>query len=536
VGAAAAVALAAWAVAVVVAGSAWASGQAPFDPSAPDQPPLVAPLPARYPDAPPQPLGMPVGPGRDWDRPSPRGAVPSVRALFGAGAGVSGRPLARGISDGRLMLSADPEVRLRAMSGARMLGASVVRIPLSWRGALPAAPPRDATDPGDPAYDWAPHDAAVRVAIASGLEPLLVVSHAPPYAEAPRRWVSAPNGSWAPRPSELAAFATAVARRYSGSWPDPARPGRMLPRVRAFQAWNEPNLPQYLSPQWVVRGGRWVPWAPGHYRMMLNAFAGAVRAVQPGATVVSAGLAPNGEGADGAGRMTPVRFLRALLCLGPPPAGGPVRCPARADFDVMAFHPLSVDNPDLAAASALDVAVGDLGKVGAVLRLAERHGLLARGAPRLWVTELNWTTGAIPAARRAAAVGRGLHRLWAAGASQVTWQFLEDPPGMPDREAGLRRHGTRGPLTGAPKAYARGFSVPFDAARVSARRVAVWGVSAAGGRARVQRRRGGRWRTVRRVARVRSDRPVQVLLAARGPVRVRFVTPAGRASAALTVR
>jgi hypothetical protein len=65
--------------------------------------------------------------------------------------------------------------------------------------------------------------------------------------------------------------------------------------------------------------------------------------------------------------------------------------------------------------------------------------------------------------------------VWATGASQVTWQFLEDPPGMPDREAGLRRHGARGPLTGAPKAYARGFSVPFDAARVSVRRVAVWG-------------------------------------------------------------
>jgi hypothetical protein len=305
----------------------------------------------------------------------------------------------------------------------------------------------------------------------------------------------------------------------------------VLPRVRAFQAWNEPNLPQYLSPQWVVRSGHWVPWAPEHYRMMLNAFAGAVRAVQPDATIVSAGLAPNGEGADGAGRMTPVRFLRALLCLGPPPSGGPVPCSARPDFDVLAFHPLSVESPDAAARSSLDVAVGDVGKVQAVLREAERHGLLARGAPRLWITELNWTTGAIPAGRRAAAVGRGLHRLWAAGASQVTWHFLEDPPDLPGREAGLRGR------DGAPKAYARGFAVPFDAARVDARRVAVWAVSGARGRARVERWRGGRWRVVRRVAAARAEVPVQVVVrAGRGPARLRFVTGAGAASAAITVR
>ncbi|MCW3002198.1 MAG: hypothetical protein JWQ20_1496, partial [Conexibacter sp.] len=336
---------------------------------------------------------------------------------------------------------------------------------------------------------------------------------------------------------ELAAFATAAARRYSGTWPDSGAPGRVLPRVRAFQAWNEPNLPRYLAPQWVVRGGRWVPWAPGHYRLMLNAFAAAVRGVQPDATVVTAGLAPNGEGADGAGRMTPVRFLRALLCLGPPPSGGPVVCPQRADFDVLAFHPLSVDDPDRAARSALDVAVGDVGKVGAIVHEAARHRLLARGAPRLWITELNWTTGAIARGDRAAAVGRGLHRLWAAGAQQVTWHFLEDPPDLPGREAGLRRRGARGPLTGPPKAYARGFARPFDAARIDRRHVAVWAVPDADGPARLQRWRGGRgggWRTVHRFTVVHRDAPVQRTISVHR-VRLRFVTAAG-ASAAVVVR
>ncbi|HWH93390.1 MAG TPA: hypothetical protein VNT03_05970, partial [Baekduia sp.] len=505
----------------------------------PDRPPAVTQRPPRWPDAPPLPLGPVVAPGPDRGGPSATGAVPSVRALFATPVG-GADTLARGISDGALLENASGAVRRRAGAAARALGASVVRLPVSWSNTLPGAPPVDASDPGDPAYDFSVRDAAVRDAVAAGLTPLLVVSHAPPYAEAPGRWRYAAAGAWAPSPGELAAFGAALARRYSGSWPDPAWPGRTLPRVVAFQAWNEPNLPRYLAPQWTVRGGRWVPWAPAHYRRMVNAFAGAVRAVQPDATIVSAGLAPNGEGVDGAGRMTPVRFLRALLCLAPP-AGRPIACGGeKTDFDVMAFHPLSVGAPDAAARSALDVSVADVGKVRALLRIAERRGRLARHAPALWVTELNWTTGAISRNRRAAAVGRGLHRLWAAGTRVVVWHFLEDPSGLPDRQAGLRTRGLGGPLTGHAKAYARGFALPVDVAyrgRGSGR-ADVWTLPLAGGTLRVQWQRRGaarRWKTVERVAGVRSDRPLQVTVRTHAGARVRVIS-GGRASAAIVVR
>jgi hypothetical protein len=532
--------------AVVVLGAvpapALAAGQVAYDQGSIDQPPLVSPRPPIADEAPPQPLGPVVAPGRDRGRPTPSRDVPSARALFaaapgrpsGARGGAAVSPvLTRGISDSRLMLSLDGAVRTRAMDATRDLGAAVVRIQMSWRGALPGAPPADASDPGDPAYDWVPQDAAIRSAVAAGLTPLLTIAHAPPYAEAPRRWRFAASGSWAPRPSELAAFATAVARRYSGAWPDPARPGMALPRVAAFQAWNEPNLPRYLSPQWIVRDGRWVPWAPAHYRRMLQAFAGAVRAVQPGATIVAAGLAPAGEGADGAGRMTPVRFLRGLLCLGPPPGGGPVACPEKPDFDVLAFHPLSVGEPDRPGRSSLDVSVADVGKVTAILRSAQDHHLLARRSPRLWITELNWATGAIPAARRGAVVGRGLHRLWAAGAGLVTWQFLEDP--ARGHRAGLRVRGRRGPLTGRSKAYARGFALPVDVASVGRARAAVWAVPFVDGVLRVEVRHGRRWRVVARVRRVRRDHPLQVRVGARAGARLRVVS-GGVASVALVMR
>ncbi len=514
-----------------VPGSALAAGQVAYDPGSIDQPPLVSPRPPIADEAPPQPLGPVVVTGRDRGRPTPSRAVLSVRALFDAAP--ASPVFTRGISDSRLMLSLDGAVRARAMSATRGLGASVVRLQMSWRGALPGAPPVNASDPDDPAYDWAPQDAAVRSAVAAGLTPLLTIAHAPPYAEAPRRWRFAAAGSWAPRPSELAAFATAVARRYSGTWPDPARPGMVLPRVSAFQAWNEPNLPRYLSPQWVVRGGRWVPWAPAHYRRMLNAFATAVRAVQPGATIVAAGLAPDGEGGDGAGRMTPVRFLRALLCLGPPPGGGPVACPEQPDFDVLAFHPLSVGEPDRPASSSLDASVADVGKIVKILRSAQHHHLVARRAPRLWITELNWSTGAIPRTRRAAVVGRGLHRLWAAGAGVVTWQFLEDP--ARGHHAGLWVRGVRGPLTGRAKAYARGFALPVDVAAMGRGRAAVWAVPLADGVLRVEVRRGRRWRVAGRVREVRRDHPVQVEVRGRVGARLRVVS-GGVASVALVVR
>jgi hypothetical protein len=495
--------------------AALGAGPVPWTPGVGDQPPVVSPLAPIADEAPPQPLGDEVAPGPLRGEATPAEAVPAVRSLFARGGG--GATLTRAISDSRLMESPEARVRARAMTLTRGLGASVVRLQMSWRGALPGAPPRDAADPADPAYDWAPQDAAVRDAVAAGLTPVLVVAHAPPYAEAPHRWRYAAGGSWAPRPSELAAFATAVARRYSGAWPDPARPGgRTLPRVASFQAWNEPNLPRYLSPQWVVRDGRWVPWAPGHYRRMLNAFAAAVRAVQPSATIVSAGLAPNGESTDGAGRMTPIRFLRALLT-------------KKADFDVLALHPLSVGDPDAPAGASLDVSVADATKVTAVLRAA-------RLRRPLWVTELNWTARAIPPARRAAAVGRGLHRLWAGGARLVTWHFLEDPSGTAGRHAGLRTRGVRGPLSGKPKSYDRAFALPLDVLRRPGDRVAVWAVPRADGTLRVQTRRGpAGWHVARRVTSARRDRPLQLTIRAGAGTRVRVVS-GGVASAALRVR
>ncbi len=439
------------------------------------------------------------------------------------------------------MLSENAEVRAQTMARTRALGGSVARIPVDWRNVVEADPPAgfQARDPASPAYRFAQLDAAVRSAVAAGLQPLLVVSHAPAFAEAPHRWPYAYQGSWAPSPIALEEFAAALAVRYDGAFPDPLHPGAVLPRVRLFQAWNEPNLARYLEPQWVADGRRWSAFSPLLYRQMLNGFYAGVKLVQPSDTVIAAGIAPEGEPA-GVGAMAPITFLEGLLCLGAARAG----CVEKPHLDVLAFHPLSVFNPDVPAVSKLDAAVSDIAKITGLLARAERQRtVLPTGSHPLWVTELNWDSSppspaGVPAALQAAWISRALHRLWVAGVSLVDWQFLIDPYGgaqlaLPNgsiglylRPAGLYSPGPGGDTALArPKPFLQGFTLPFDPLRVNMRQVRVWALLMHGGQSGVlqlQESRG-RWHTI---ARLRADGygVINQLLQLSGTVRLRLRT------------
>jgi hypothetical protein len=480
------------------------------------QPPAVLPLPSRTgADGPPRPFGAEP----------PAGAVPantgpsiiqaqSHALLYGP---FPRGGLARGVSDGTLMLSEDAEVRAQTMSRVRALGGSVARIPVDWRNVVEANPPAgfQARDPASSAYRFAQLDVAVRSAAAAGLQPLLVVSHAPAFAEAPHRWPYAYPGSWAPSPVALEEFAAALASRYDGAFPDPLHPGGALPRVRLFQAWNEPNLARYLEPQWVAVGRHWSAFSPQLYRQLLNGFYAGVKSVQPSDTVAAAGVAPEGEPA-GVGTMAPVSFLEGLLCLG----AARTNCPQKPHLNVLAFHPLSVFDPDVPAVSKLDVAISDIGKVTGLLTRAERqHTVLPAGSHPLWVTELNWessppSSAGVPGSLQAAWISRALHRLWVAGVSLVDWQFLIDPYGgtplaSPDgsinlypRPAGLYAPGPGGDTALArPKPFLQGFTLPFDPLRVDRWRVRVWALLVHPGQPALLQREGhgGHWHTIVRV-------------------------------------
>jgi hypothetical protein len=416
------------------------------------------------------------------------------------------------------MLSEDVEVRAQTMSRIRALGGRVARIPVDWRNVVEADPPAgfQARNPAGIAYRFDQLDAAVRSAAVAGLQPLLVVSHAPTFAEAPHRWPYAYPGSWAPSPVALEEFGAALASRYDGAFPDPLHPGAALPRVHLFQAWNEPNLARYLEPQWVAVGRRWSAFSPQLYRQLLNGFYAGVKSVQPSDTVAAAGIAPEGEPA-GVGAMAPVTFLEDLLCL----RAARGSCPEKPHLDVLAFHPLSVFNPDIAAVSKLDVAISDIAKVTSLLARAEDlHRILPAVTHPVWVTELNWdssppsSTG-VPGSLQAAWLSRALHRLWVAGVSLVDWQFLIDPYGgtplaLPDgsigfyqRPAGLYAPGPGGnTVLARPKPFLQGFTLPFDPLRVNRRQLRIWALLMHPSQSALLQREGhgGRWQTIDRLS------------------------------------
>ena len=388
---------------------------------------------------------------------------------------------------------------------------------MDWRDLVAANPPPgfDASDPSSPSYDFSALDASVQDAVAAGLEPLLVVSHAPALAEAPNRWPYAYPGSWAPSPIALQQFAQALATRYDGHYSSPLAPSQTLPRVSLFQAWNEPNLARYLEPQWVASNGQWAPFSPDLYREMLNGFFTGVKRAQPAATVVSAGVAPNGDPA-GDGRMAPITFLRAMLCVDAHGRRIYDGCPEPPHFDVLAFHPLSVGDPDAAAALATDVAISDAAKVASLLRRAEHlRTALPDGAkgPMGHRAQLGKRAagrrrggangaGAVGLARPSPAVDRGRHpgRL-AVPRRPVSSAARRDSHGRADRISASRRplqrrsrgrhrtardpsrsspasgcRSTRCGSTGARSACGRCSSAPVSAQRSSSTRATARGV------------------------------------------------------------
>ena len=144
-------------------------------------------------------------------------------------------------------------------------GTSWIKVDIEWNDVAPndATRPRGlvATAPGDPHYDWFHTDALILDATARGLQPYFSIHGTPRWAERP---AGGPRGTNNPAPQDVADFFTAVARRYSGTYAG-------LPRVSAFEVWNEVNASFFFMPQ---KDGNGRPVSPDLYRTMVNAVSG----------------------------------------------------------------------------------------------------------------------------------------------------------------------------------------------------------------------------------------------------------------------
>jgi hypothetical protein len=408
-----------------------------------------------------------------------------------------------GVSDDRVLLVGGANAD-RVVAEWSAMGVDVVRIFALWSRVAPAHRPPgfDAADPASPGYDWPRLDEAVRRVRAAGMRVMLTVTGPGPL------WSSRSPGSRRPQvkpdPARFAAFASAVARRYA-------------PDVDRYIIWNEPNLPSWLQPQARCAHGRCTPVAPGLYRGLVRAAYPAIKAADPGATVLMGAISSRGRDLRVRNStLRPMAFLRALGCVDASfrrVRTGDCRHFRPAEADGFAFHPHStLLSPDRAYPNRDDVNLASLGRLESALDRLQRLGRLKATTRRfgLYLDEYGYQTRPPD---RLAGVSLGEQDRWLQRADYRAWrdprvrllsqyQWLDEPL----RRAGLPYEGWQSGLrfvNGKPKPALAHFAIPFA---LDAARSRLWGQARPGGAQTVvveRRPRGARRYAL--YARVQTD-------------------------------
>ena len=310
-------------------------------------------------------------------------------------------------------------------------GADFVRKDFLWQAIEPR--------PGQ--FDWRTTDRAVVGAAAAGLRVFPTLVGTPDWAagqDAPESGTHPPAD-----PAAFGRFAAAVAARYGpgGNFMQHPEVLRQY-AIRTWEIWNEPNIPAFWRPQ---------P-DPAAYTALLAEGARALRAVDPGAEIVMAGLP------ESLGGMKPQQFLGEVYAAG----GAP-------HFDTLAVHPYAPDVAGLlTVVERMRAAADAAGDAAAPIRVTE-FGWATDGEPSLFTTDergqAELVGGAVMALRRAAA------RLRLRSLTYFKWRDHPRPPGSSDlwpHYAGLLR--VSGSGKPALNAFATAMAQPLTAALHPSRR------------------------------------------------------------------
>ena len=254
-----------------------------------------------------------------------------------------------------------------------------IRLNLYWGGKYGVASrrPAHATNPADPAYDWSLYDRTVEYAAQYGIHVLFSIYGTPTWANGGRAATVAPT-----RGSDLRNFALAAATRYGGSYLDAG--GKTIPPVREWLAWNEPNNPVFLTPQYKRSGSKWVIVSAAAYAKICTAiFNGVHASMNANERVACGGTAPRGNNNPNSIRpsVSPIAFLRAVKKAG------------LKNFDAWAHHPYYAGPSDqpttrpVTAKGAPATAV-TLGNLGDLIKVVTQ----LYGNKRIWITEYGYQT------------------------------------------------------------------------------------------------------------------------------------------------
>ena len=226
----------------------------------------------------------------------------------------------------------------------RQAGVDTVRFIVPW----------GRVEPHVGSYHWRFLDRRLLAASRAGAVPTAMLfgapeqfgAGAPPPTTSPAEW-----DAWLD-------FLDALAGRYGpGGEFGAEHPGTTA--IRRWQIWNEPNLTAFwgeTSPD------------PAEYVRLLDASAARIRAIDPAATIITAGLSPAAQGVD------PLRFLAGMYDRWDELGKGP-------SFDELALHPYA--NSVAASRRAIERAIA----------LAERR---QGEAPPISIAEIAWGSGGAP--------------------------------------------------------------------------------------------------------------------------------------------
>jgi len=262
-------------------------------------------------------------------------------ATLGAAGVVHGQPGFVGlVSDDAFWGTDSDPSRARTMSTIASTGATTLRAAFLWSTIEQR--------PGH--FDFELHDGFMEAAARKGIS-VLPILFDPPSFRSSRPASGAARGVYPPADnSAFARYASELVRRYGpgGKFWKKNPHLHQLP-IRSWQVWNEPNIPFY----W---GGRPDPAA---YAQLVKAAAAGIKAVDPGAKVVTAGLNDSELG------IKLSDFVDGMYAAG-----------AKDSFDVLALHPY---------APASDLVIDQVARAVDKLEAAGDDA-------RVLITELGWAT------------------------------------------------------------------------------------------------------------------------------------------------
>jgi len=257
----------------------------------------------------------------------------------------------------------------------RSLRAGIIRITIDW-SRVAKRRPTTPSNPADRAYDWTAIDRVVTQASRHKVRVLASIYGTP-------RWAGRAKNRVPRRMVHLRLFAHAAATRYSGTYrveESENEPARRLPAVRHWLAWNEPNNPVFLKPQWKMVKRKWRAQSAFDYAKICSAVWSGVHSTRiRGEKVACGATGPRGNDAPRSRRpsTSPLVFLTWLRRAG------------LKRFDAYAHHPYyknRFDRPTSVPRSKKEVTLGN------IRLLIQRLDRLYGGRKRLWITEYGYQT------------------------------------------------------------------------------------------------------------------------------------------------